>query len=107
MSIFQAYLITKIDHCSLISTENGADVKARCLYGGSIRTPPSRYGGVQVFTYKELELATDKFSEANVISNGGLGVMYKGVLADGTMAAIKRLHRDGKQGERGFRMEVN
>ncbi|KAB1996069.1 hypothetical protein ES319_D13G205100v1 [Gossypium barbadense] len=90
-----------------VSLNCSPDVKARCLYGGSIRTPPSRYGGVQVFTYKELELATDKFSEANVISNGGLGVMYKGVLADGTMAAIKRLHRDGKQGERGFRMEVD
>ena len=87
--------------------ENGADVKAKCLYGGSRRTPPSRYRGVQVFTYKELELATDNFSEVNVIGNGGFGVVYKGVLIDGTVAAIKRLHRDGKQGERAFRMEVN
>ena len=87
--------------------ENGADVKARCLHGRSTRTPPSRCKGVQVFTYKELELATDNFSEVNVIGNGGFGtVVYKGILAD-TLAAIKRLHTDGKQGERAFRMEVN
>ncbi|MBA0833057.1 hypothetical protein Goarm_017396 [Gossypium armourianum] len=84
-----------------------ADVKGNCLYGGSMRKPASAYREVQVFTYKELEFATDNFSEANVISNGGSSVVYKGVLADGTVAAIKRLHRDRKQGERAFRMEVD
>ncbi|GMI84454.1 hypothetical protein like AT1G54820 [Hibiscus trionum] len=90
-----------------INSDSSPDVKARCLYGGSSRTPPSRYKGVQVFTYPELEQATDNFSEINVIGNGGFGVVYKGVFADGTMAAIKRLHRDGKQGERAFRIEVD
>ncbi|KAL4342048.1 hypothetical protein GQ457_08G005030 [Hibiscus cannabinus] len=90
-----------------INFESSPDLKARCLYGGSIHTPTSRYKGVQVFTYKELEQATDNFSEINVIGNGGFGVVYKGFLADGTMAAIKRLHRDGKQMERAFRMEVD
>ncbi|XWS64575.1 hypothetical protein CRYUN_Cryun05aG0015300 [Craigia yunnanensis] len=90
-----------------IDFNSSPDVKARCLNGGRMRTPPSRYRGVQIFTYKELELATDYFSEVNVIGNGGFGVVYKGVLTDGTVAAIKRLHRDGKQGERAFRMEVD
>lgn len=72
-----------------------------------VRTPPPRFRGVQVFTYKELEVATDKFSEPNIIGNGGYGVVYKGVLRDGTVAAIKMLHREGKQGERAFRIEVN
>ncbi|GLT38311.1 hypothetical protein SLA2020_125680 [Shorea laevis] len=84
------------------------DVKGRCLNGGNLQlSTPSRYRGVQVLTYKELELATDNFSEANVIGNGGFGVAYRGVLADGTVAAIKRLQRDRKQGERAFRMEVD
>ncbi|KAL5835610.1 hypothetical protein ACOSQ3_015168 [Xanthoceras sorbifolium] len=99
------------------------DVKGGCLYGGHLRSSnatPSRHSkGVQVFTYKELEVATDKFSEANVISNnnnnnvlgiGGRGfggVVYRGVLSDGTLAAIKRIHREGKQWERAFRMEVD
>lgn len=82
-------------------------VKGGCLYGGNPgRTSTSRHKGVQVFTYRELELATDRFDEANVIGRGGFGVVYRGVLGDGTVAAIKVLHRDRKQGERAFRIEV-
>ncbi|KAJ7973383.1 Protein kinase [Quillaja saponaria] len=85
------------------------DVKDRCLYGGNLcRTPlDPKLRGLQVFTYKELEVATDKFSEENVIGNGGFGVVYRGVLSDGTVAAIKMLRREGKQGERAFRIEVD
>ncbi|XP_041020773.1 probable serine/threonine-protein kinase PBL7 [Juglans microcarpa x Juglans regia] len=84
------------------------DVRGGCLYGGHMgRTPPSKFRGVQVYTYKELEVATDRFSEANIIGNGGCGVVYRGVLRDGTVAAIKMLHREGKQGERAFRIEVD
>lgn len=84
-------------------------MKGGCLYGGSVssgRIPAVKFRGVQVFAYKELEAATDKFSETNVIGNGGFGVVYKGILSDGTVAAIKVLHREGKQGERAFRLEV-
>lgn len=66
-----------------------------------------RYRGVQVFTYKELEVSTSGFSEGNVIGKGGFGVVYRGVLSDGTVAAIKVLNRVGKQGERAFRVEVS
>ncbi|KAK8712555.1 hypothetical protein V6N13_147792 [Hibiscus sabdariffa] len=91
-----------------IDFNSSPDVKGNCLYGASMRKPAiGRYRGVQVFTYKELELATDNFSEANVIGNGGSSVVYKGVLVDGTVAAVKRLRRDRKQGERAFRMEVD
>lgn len=77
------------------------------MYGGKLAfalQPRSR--GAQVFTYKELELATDGFSESNVVGNGGFGRVFRGKLNDGTVAAIKKLHRDGRQGEREFRMEV-
>jgi len=87
-----------------------SDVKGGCLYGGNLsRTPPTpKFRGVQVFTYRELEVATNGFNEANEISNGGInGLMYKGVLSDGTLAAIKLLHSEGKQGERAFRIEVS
>ncbi|KAL4377237.1 hypothetical protein GQ457_02G035900 [Hibiscus cannabinus] len=95
-------------HTAIDFNSSPADVKANCLYGGSMRKPAiSRHRGVQVFTYKELELATDNFGEANVIGNGGSSVVYKGVLVDGTVAAVKRLHRDRKHGERAFRMEVD
>ncbi|KAK0601380.1 hypothetical protein LWI29_023738 [Acer saccharum] len=95
-----------------INFTSSPDVKGGgCLYGSHSRSNNNKGG--QVFTYKELELATDKFSEANVMSNiggigGGFGVVYRGVLSsDGTLAAIKKIHRDRKQGERAFRMEVD
>ncbi|XP_057961215.1 probable serine/threonine-protein kinase PBL7 [Malania oleifera] len=84
------------------------DVKSGCLYSGNSGCVPTiKFRGVQVLTYKELVVATNKFSEANVIANGGFGVVYRGILRDGTLAAIKVLHREGKQAERAFRMEVD
>lgn len=78
------------------------------LYGAnSGRISKYRIRGGQVFTYKEMELATDHFNEANVIGNGRFGIVYRGVLGDGAVVAIMMIHRDGKQRERAFRMEVN
>ncbi|CAN4111174.1 unnamed protein product [Withania somnifera] len=93
-----------------IDIHSSPDVKGGCLpgHGGnSGRMPQTKLRGVQVFTYKQLEMSTDKFSEANVIGNGGYGVVYRGVLIDGTVAAIKVLQREGKQWERSFRSEVD
>ncbi|KAL9318515.1 hypothetical protein ACSQ67_015032 [Phaseolus vulgaris] len=92
------------------STLNSSpEMKSGCLHGGNLsRTPAAAFRGVQVFTYRELENATGGFSERNVIgSNGGLGLMFRGVLSDGTLAAIKSLRSEGKQGERAFRIEVD
>ncbi|CAL5208563.1 unnamed protein product [Lathyrus oleraceus] len=95
---------------TILSFDSSPDVKGGCLYGGNLsRTPTTpKFKGVQVFTYRELEAATGGFNEANVIGNGGVnGLMYKGVLTDGTLAAIKLLHIEGKQAERGFKIEVD
>ncbi|XP_021624251.1 probable serine/threonine-protein kinase PBL7 [Manihot esculenta] len=97
-----------IAHTTITFTSSPADVKGGCLYGSNLgHKSPRKYEGVQVFTYKELEVATDRFSEANVIGNGGSGVVYRGILADGTVAAVKMLRREGRQGERAFRIEVD
>lgn len=63
--------------------------------------------GVQVFTYRELQEATEGFSEANVIGKGASSSTYRGVLSDGTLAAIKLLQKQGRHGERAFRIQVN
>ena len=82
-----------------------------CIYAGrlvgfSAAQPRSR--GAQVFTYRELERATDGFSECNVVGRGASGAVFRGRLADGTTAAIKRLRLDHRrQGEREFRIEVS
>lgn len=42
------------------------------------------------YTYRELRMATDNFNPANKVGEGGFGSVYKGMLKDGTMAAVKR-----------------
>lgn len=41
-------------------------------------------------TILELEQATQNFSRNNIIVEGGFGVVYKGLLQDGSIVAIKR-----------------
>ncbi|XP_057549878.1 probable serine/threonine-protein kinase PBL7 [Amaranthus tricolor] len=99
-----------VAHTSIsITADSSPDViNNGCISTGSVKLlTQSKYKGVQVFTYKELETATNNFNERNVIGHGGYGVVYRGVLGDGTVAAIKMVHRDGKQGERAFRIEVD
>ncbi|KAA8528490.1 hypothetical protein F0562_035845 [Nyssa sinensis] len=60
--------------------------------------------GFRKFTYSELNKATRGFREE--IGRGGGGVVYKGVLADHRVAAIKRLN-EANQGEAEFLAEVS
>ncbi|KAI3978557.1 hypothetical protein MKX01_015732 [Papaver californicum] len=49
------------------------------------------FGQLKRFSWRELQLATDDFSEKNVLGQGGFGKVYKGVLGDNTKIAVKRL----------------
>ncbi|XP_010672398.2 putative receptor protein kinase ZmPK1 [Beta vulgaris subsp. vulgaris] len=56
------------------------------------------------FSYNELKAATRKFKE--VIGQGGFGAVYKGILADERVVAVKKLG-DVVQGEEEFWAEVS
>ncbi|TXG52306.1 hypothetical protein EZV62_021475 [Acer yangbiense] len=62
--------------------------------------PPRR------FSYKELEEATDGFSDMNFLAEGGFGVVYRGVLRDCQVVAVKLLKFDGSQADADFCREV-
>ncbi|PNX63979.1 receptor-like protein kinase, partial [Trifolium pratense] len=51
----------------------------------------SHLGWGHWFTLRDLELATNKFSKANIIGEGGYGVVYQGQLINGNPVAIKML----------------
>ncbi|KAK4793943.1 hypothetical protein SAY86_011937 [Trapa natans] len=59
------------------------------------------------YSYKKLRVATQNFSKANKIGVGGFGSVYRGILRDGTMVAIKVLSEESKQGTREFLNEIN
>ncbi|KAJ8467233.1 hypothetical protein OPV22_029785 [Ensete ventricosum] len=61
---------------------------------------------VKIYTYKELKNATDDFSPANKIGEGGFGSVYKGRLRDGTVVAVKVLSAESKHGAQQFLTEI-
>lgn len=49
--------------------------------------PPKKRSGTMVFTLKEMEAATNMFSDRNLVGKGGFGRVYRGVLKDGQVLA--------------------
>ncbi|KAJ4874590.1 hypothetical protein Rs2_39608 [Raphanus sativus] len=72
--------------------------------------PQSESGGLgnskALFSYQELLKATNGFSQENLLGEGGFGCVYKGVLPDGRVVAVKQLKVGGGQGDREFKAEV-
>ncbi|XP_058113300.1 inactive protein kinase SELMODRAFT_444075-like [Magnolia sinica] len=58
------------------------------------------------FSYAEMEAATDGFSNENFLAEGGYGPVYKGVLADGQVVAVKQHKMVSAQGASEFCAEV-
>ncbi|XP_050102804.1 LEAF RUST 10 DISEASE-RESISTANCE LOCUS RECEPTOR-LIKE PROTEIN KINASE-like 1.3 isoform X4 [Malus sylvestris] len=66
----------------------------------------STYFGVQVFTYTELEEATENFNPAKELGDGGFGTVYYGKLPDGRVVAVKRLYENNFKRVEQFMNEV-
>uniref|UniRef100_A0A0E0G7X5 non-specific serine/threonine protein kinase n=1 Tax=Oryza nivara TaxID=4536 RepID=A0A0E0G7X5_ORYNI len=66
----------------------------------------SHLGWGHWYTLKELEAATEMFADENVIGEGGYGIVYHGVLENGTQVAVKNLLNNRGQAEKEFKVEV-
>ncbi|GMH24266.1 hypothetical protein Nepgr_026109 [Nepenthes gracilis] len=58
------------------------------------------------FTLRQIKAATDDFHPKNKIGEGGFGPVFKGLLPDGTVIAVKQLSSKSKQGNREFVNEI-
>ncbi|KZV24602.1 somatic embryogenesis receptor kinase 3A [Dorcoceras hygrometricum] len=69
--------------------------------------PEVHLGQLKRFSLRELQVASDNFSNRHILGRGGFGKVYKGRLADGSLVAIKRLKEERTQGgELQFQTEV-
>ncbi|XP_052177420.1 probable LRR receptor-like serine/threonine-protein kinase At1g53440 [Diospyros lotus] len=58
------------------------------------------------FTLRQMKAATGNFDPANKIGEGGFGPVYKGILSDGAVIAVKQLSSKSRQGNREFVNEI-
>ncbi|KAK3416082.1 hypothetical protein EUGRSUZ_H01649 [Eucalyptus grandis] len=52
--------------------------------------PYGRDGRAAIFSEEDLRRATDNYSESRFLGQGGFGTVYKGMLPDGTIVAVKK-----------------
>ncbi|KAF5941115.1 hypothetical protein HYC85_022282 [Camellia sinensis] len=62
--------------------------------------------GVKNFTFKEMTLATEDFNSSTQVGQGGYGKVYRGILSDNTIVAIKRAKEGSLQGQKEFLTEI-
>ncbi|KAG2664333.1 hypothetical protein I3760_16G077500 [Carya illinoinensis] len=62
--------------------------------------------GARWFSYDELKKCTNNFTESNGIGSGGYGKVYRGMLSDGQVVAIKRAQQGSMQGGLEFKTEI-
>ncbi|XP_024160404.1 probable leucine-rich repeat receptor-like serine/threonine-protein kinase At3g14840 isoform X2 [Rosa chinensis] len=79
-----------------------------CLNSKTLRERALRGLDLQTgfFTFKQIKAATNNFDPTNKIGEGGFGPVYKGILSDGTIIAVKQLSSKSKQGNREFVNEI-
>ncbi|KAJ8572272.1 hypothetical protein K7X08_008783 [Anisodus acutangulus] len=69
-------------------------------------TESTNIGWGRWYSLKELEMATNGFRAENVIGEGGYGVVFRGVLQDDSVVAVKKLLNNKGQAEKEFKVEV-
>ncbi|XP_078174377.1 LEAF RUST 10 DISEASE-RESISTANCE LOCUS RECEPTOR-LIKE PROTEIN KINASE-like 1.2 isoform X2 [Carex rostrata] len=91
-----------VSSSSLLLTRDTSD-----QYLNDLELAGSQMQFTQIFSYGELEEATDRFSPSKELGDGGFGAVYKGKLRDGRIVAVKRLYQNSHKRNEQFMNEVD
>lgn len=72
----------------------------------SIASPRNGLNGLKI-PFEEILFATNNFDRSLIIGSGGFGMVYKGILRDGTKVAVKRGMPGSRQGLPEFQTEIS
>ncbi|PWA98019.1 Concanavalin A-like lectin/glucanase, subgroup [Artemisia annua] len=95
----------EIHHMDMVSFNPTSAAEVPKDTGGVILFP-NNARDIKNLTINDLYRATDNFSEANIIGCGGLGMVYRATLANGTKLAVKKLSGDMGLIAKEFKAEV-
>ncbi|KAM7489935.1 hypothetical protein LguiB_027419 [Lonicera macranthoides] len=110
------YVRYKLRNCqcsvkALKPTNNNGNGSSFQKDGGKVRPDfdELKISRAQMFTYKELERATGGFKEESQVGKGSFSCVFKGVLKDGTIVAVKRaiMSPDMKKHSKEFHTELD
>ncbi|KAL0380797.1 UNVERIFIED_CONTAM: LEAF RUST 10 DISEASE-RESISTANCE LOCUS RECEPTOR-LIKE PROTEIN KINASE-like 1.1 [Sesamum angustifolium] len=91
----------KISRGYLLSRNMSSDPSSKSdIEGGSL------YFGIPIFSYAQLEEATNNFDPSKELGDGGFGTVYYGKLRDGREVAIKRLYEHNYRRVQQFMNEI-
>lgn len=79
---------SKVENSNSVSNESGTSEGASSSV--SVENM-SNLGWGKWYSLNEIEVATNCFAVENVIGEGGYGIVYRGVLRDGSVVAVKNL----------------
>lgn len=98
------------DRHGFVSSDKGSTASGetpRSTESPSTSVPEvSHLGWGHWYILRDLEIATNGFSDENVIGEGGYGIVYRGLLPNGNPVAVKNLLNNRGQAEKEFRVEV-
>ncbi|KAH7286954.1 hypothetical protein KP509_32G029400 [Ceratopteris richardii] len=87
-------------------TSGDSSLSASSVKTGVFVPGSSEMNWGRCYTQKELEMATNSFSDSNVLGYGSDGIVYHGTLPDGTPIVLKNLSNNRGQADKDFKLEV-
>ncbi|KAI5081964.1 hypothetical protein GOP47_0001707 [Adiantum capillus-veneris] len=83
-----------------------AKERAEGIPGGGSTVMTEQLGWGNWYSVDQLKQATSQFTETNIVGKGGYGIVYRGLLPDASVVAVKHLLNSREQAEKEFRVEV-